>query len=110
MFALLLFSSAGLFDEYNTHFHLLSVSAPGAVGHAIRELDGWDGMDGWDGWDGRSTFFFGPYLENYYIIFFNCFSSLKYMDLKYFLEYSRKKIGMFFFSKSFAKIGGWFFF
>ena len=60
--------------------------------------------------DGRSTFFFGPYLENYYIIFLNCFSSLKYMDLKYFLEYSRKKIGMFFFSKSFAKIGGWFFF
>ena len=42
-----------------------------------------DGM-GWDGMDGRSTFFFGPYLENYYIIFFNCFSSLKYMDLKYF--------------------------
>ena len=70
--------------------------------------EGW--MDGMDGMDGRSTFFFGPYLENYYIIFLNCFSSLKYMDLKYFLEYSRKKIGMFFFSKSFAKIGGWFFF
>ena len=74
-----------------------------------------DGM-GWDGWmDGMGwmvgpLFFFGPYLENYYIIFLNCFSSLKYMDLKYFLEYSRKKIGMFFFSKSFAKIGGWFFF
>ena len=47
MFALLLFSSAGLFDEKNTPFHLLSVSAPGAVGHAIRGLDGWDGMDEW---------------------------------------------------------------
>ena len=66
---------------------------------------------GWmDGMDGRSTFFFSPYLENYFIIFLNCFSSLKYMFQQLFLEYSRKKIGMFFFSKSFAKIGGWFFF
>ena len=76
-------------------------------------IDGWDGWMGWDGMDGmdgRSTFFFGPYLENYLIIFLNCFSSLKYMFQQFFLEYSRKKIGMFFFSKSFAKIGGWFFF
>ena len=43
MFALLLFSSGGLSDKYNTPFHLLSVSAPGAVGHAICGLDGWDG-------------------------------------------------------------------
>merc|ERR1712173_349736 len=68
--------------------------------------EGWDGMDGMDG---RSTFFFGPYLENYFIVFRNFFSSLKYMFLQLFLEYSRKKIGMFFFSKTFAKIGGWFF-
>ena len=68
-------------------------------------------IDGWmDGCDGRSTFFFGPYLENYFIIFLNFFSSLKYMFLHFILEYSRKKIGMFFFSKNFAKIGGWFFF
>ena len=46
LFALLLFSSAGLSDEYNTPFHLLSVSAPGAVGYAICGLEGWDGM-GW---------------------------------------------------------------
>ena len=68
-----------------------------------------DGMDGM-GWMVGPLFFFGPYLENYYIIFLNYFSSLKYMDLKYFLEYSRKKIGMFFFSKTSAKIGGRFFF
>ena len=47
-------------------------------------MDGWmDGM-GWDGMDGRSTFFFGPYLENYFIIFLNCSSSLKYMFLHIF--------------------------
>ena len=70
-------------------------------------IDGW--MDGWDGMVGP-LFFFGPYLENYFIIFLNFFSSLKYMFLHFFLEYSQKKIGMFFFSKNFAKIGGWFFF
>ena len=54
-------------------------------------------MDG-KGWmDGRSTFFFCPYLENDYIIFHNCFSSLKYTFLHIFLEYSQKKFGMFFF-------------
>ena len=36
-------------------------------------IDGWDGMDGWDG---RSlNFFFGPYLENYLILFPNSFRS-----------------------------------
>jgi len=51
-----------------------------------------EGWMGWMGWmDGRSTFFFGPYLENYYIIFFNCFSSLKYMDLHIFWNIRRKK-------------------
>ena len=65
--------------------------------------DGW--MDGWS-----VHFFFGPYLENYYIIFFNCFSSLKYMDLHIFWNIRRKKIGIFFFSKYFAKIITYFFF
>ena len=87
-----------------------NLRVPRPSGHFF--IDGWmDGM-GWDGmgWDGRSTFFFGPYLENYFIIFLNFFSSLKYMFQRFILEYSRKKIGMFFFSKSFAKIGGGFFF
>ena len=80
---------------------------PGLLATFILTDDGMDGM-GWMGWSVH--FFFGPYLENYFIIFLNCFSSLKYMFQQFFLEYSRKKIGMFFFSKSFAKIGGWFFF
>merc|ERR1712155_87366 len=70
-------------------------------------MDGW--MDGMDGMVGP-LFFFGPYLENYFIIFLNFYRSFKYMFPQLFLEYSRKKIGMFFFSKNFAKIGGWFFF
>ena len=45
--------------------------------------DGMDGMGwmGWDGmgWDGRSTFFFGPYLKNYYIIFLNYLRSFRYL-------------------------------
>ena len=52
--------------------------------------DGWDGWDGMDGMVGP-LFFFGPYLENYFIIFHNFFSSLKYMFLKFYLEYSQKK-------------------
>ena len=74
--------------------------------------EGWMGWMGWDGmgWMVGPLFFFGPYLENYFIIFLNFYSSFKYMFLQLFLEYSRKKIGMFFFSKNFAKIGGWFFF
>ena len=48
--------------------------------------------EGWMGWDGWSVhFFFGPYLENYYIIFLNCFSSLKYMFLHIFWNIRRKK-------------------
>merc|ERR1712001_615734 len=48
--------------------------------------------DGWDGWDGWSVhLFFCPYLENYYLIFLNCFSSLKYMDLHIFWNIRRKK-------------------
>merc|ERR1711872_718837 len=67
-------------------------------------------IDGRMGWDGRSTFFFCPYLENYYIFFLNCFSSLKYMFLHIFWNIRRKKIGIFFFSKYFAKIIDHFFF
>ena len=46
-------------------------------------------IDGWDGWSVH--FFFGPYLENYFIIFLNCFSSLKYMFLHIFWNILRKK-------------------
>ena len=60
-----------------------------------------DGM-GWDGMVG--PLFFCPYLAKYYIIFRNCFSSLKYIILDIILNIRRKKIGMFFFSKYFAKI------
>merc|ERR1711872_896966 len=66
-------------------------------------------IDGRMGWDGRSTFFFCPYLENYYIFFLNFFSSLKYMFLHILLNIRRKKIGIFFFSKYFAKIIDYFF-
>merc|ERR1712079_567292 len=54
---------------------------------------------GWMGWMGWSVhfFFFGPYLENYYIIFFNCFSSLKYMDLHIFWNIRRKNRNILFF-------------
>ena len=70
---------------------VLSTSNP-ATGY-IDGWDGWmDGVDGVDGWmDGRSTFFFGPYLENYFIIFLNCFSSLKYMFLHIFWNVRGKK-------------------
>merc|ERR1711872_773690 len=49
---------------------------------------------GWMGWmDGMvgQLFFFYPYLENYYIFFLNCFSSLKYMFLHIFWNIRRKK-------------------
>ena len=74
--------------------------------------EGWDGVDGVDGVDGMvgQLFFFCPYLENYYIFFLNCFSSLKYMFLHIFWNIRRKKIGIFFFSKYFAKIIDHFFF
>merc|ERR1712030_237708 len=73
---------------------------------------GWMGWMGWVGWMGWSVnfFFFCPYLENYYIFFLNCFSSLKYMFLHIFWNIRRKKIGIFFFSKYFAKIIDYFFF
>ena len=44
-----------------------------------------------DGMDGRSTFFFGPYLENYYIICLNCFRSLKYIFLHIFCNICGEK-------------------
>merc|ERR1712175_19128 len=71
--------------------------------------EGWMGWDGMDGMVGQ-LFFFCPYLENYYIFFLNCFSSLKYMFLHIFWNIRRKKIGIFFFSKYFAKIIDHFFF
>ena len=61
---------------------------PGLLATFILTGDGWDGMDGMDG---RSTFFLGPYLENYFIIFLNCFSSLKYMFLHIFWNIRGKK-------------------
>ena len=69
-----------------------------------------DGVDGWDGMDGRSTFFFGPYLENYYIIFLNCFRSLKYMFLHIFWNIRGKKSECSFFQKISSKSGVDFFF
>ena len=67
-------------------------------------------MDGWmDGMDGRSTFFFGPYLENYFIIFLNCFSSLKYMFLHIFWNIRGKKSECSFFQKISPKSGVGFF-
>ena len=59
--------------------------------------------------DGRSTFFFGPYLENYSILFHNCFRSFLMMFFHIFWNILRKKIGMFSFSKNFAKINTPFF-
>ena len=71
---------------------VLSTSTP-ATGYQAPPPIFIDGrMDGWmDGMDGRSTFFFGPYLENYYIIFLNCFISLKYMFLHIFWNIRGKK-------------------
>ena len=42
---------------------------------------GWDGMGwmGWMGWMVAQLFFFGPYLENYFILFHNCFRSFLMM-------------------------------
>ena len=70
--------------------HATGYQAPPPIFLLTEGWMGWDGMDGM-GWDGRSTFFFGPYLENYYIIFLNCFSSLKYMFLHIFWNIRRKK-------------------
>ena len=83
------------------HLHL---RVPRPSGHF--HIDGWDGMDGmgWDGWDGRSTFF-GPYLENYFIIFLNCFRSLKYLFLHIFWNIREKKSECSFFQKISSKSG-----
>merc|ERR1712212_924294 len=68
----------------------------GVPGAPADFIDGW--IDGWmDGWDGRSTFFFGPYLENYFIIFLNCFSSLKYMFMHNFWNIRGKQSECLFF-------------
>ena len=55
-------------------------------------IEGRMGWMGWMGWDGMvgPLFFSGPYLENYFIIFVNCFSSLKYMCLHIFWNIGRK--------------------
>ena len=57
-------------------------------------------MDGWV----DQLFFFGSYLGNYSILFLNCFSYLKYMFFHFFWHILKKKIGIIFFSKNFAKI------
>ena len=66
---------------------------------------------GWDGWDGMvgPLFFFGPYLENYFIIFLNFFSSLKYMFLHFFWNIREKKSECSFFQKISPKSGVGFF-
>ena len=67
---------------------------------------------GWMGWDGMvgPLFFFGPYLENYYIIFLNCSRSLKYLFLHIFLNIREKKSECSFFQKISSKSGVDFFF
>ena len=74
-------------------------------------MDGMDGMDGM-GWDGMvgPLFFFGPYLENYFIIFLNCFRSLKYLFLHIFWNIREKKSECSFFQKISSKSGVDFFF
>merc|ERR1712212_377301 len=66
--------------------------------------------DGWMGWMVAQLFFFGPYLENYFIIFLNCFSSLKYMFLHTFWNIRGKKSECSFFQKASPKSGVGFFF
>ena len=72
-------------------------------------MDGW--MDGWmDRWMVAQLFLFGPYLENYLIIFLNCFSSLKYMFQQFFWNIRGKKSECSFFQKASPKSGVGFFF
>ena len=76
-------------------------------------IDGYlfiDGRMGWDGWMVGPLFFFGPYLENYFIIFVNCFISLKYMFLHIFWNIRGKKSECSFFQKASPKSGVGFFF
>ena len=70
--------------------------------------EGWMGWDGWDGMVGQ-LFFFCPYLENYYIFFLNCFSSLKYMFLHIFWNILRKKSEYSFFQNIWPKSSTTFF-
>ena len=56
------------------------------------------------GWMVGQLFFFGPYLENYFILFHNCFRSFLMMFFHIIWNILKKKIGMFSFSKNFAKI------
>ena len=95
-------------EQYSS-LSVLSPSTP-ATGYQAPPpifIDGWwDGM----GWGGRSTFFFGPYLENYFIIFLNCFRSLKYLFLHIFWNIREKKSECSFFQKISSKSGVDFFF
>ena len=68
-----------------------------------------DGMGWMDGMVGP-LFFFGPYLENYYIIFLNCSRSLKYLFLHIFWNIREKKSECSFFQKISSKSGVDFFF
>merc|ERR1712030_197778 len=63
---------------------------------------------GMDGMVGR-LFFFCTYLENYYIFFLNCFSSLKYMFLHIFWNIRRKKSEYSFFQNILPKSSTTFF-
>ena len=65
---------------------------------------------GWMGWMVGPLFFFGPYLENYFIIFLNCFRSLKYLFLHIFWNIREKKSECSFFQKISSKSGVDFFF
>ena len=67
-----------------------------------------DGVDGWDGWSVH-FFFFCPYLKNYYIIFLNCFRSLKCF-CTFFCNIREKKWECSFFQKISPKSGVGFFF
>ena len=60
---------------------------------AIFYIDGWMGWMGWMGWDGMvgQLFFFCPYLENYLILFHNCFRSFLIMFFHIFWNILRKK-------------------
>ena len=71
---------------------------------------GWDGWDGWDGMDGRSTFFFGPYLENYFIIFLIVSVPLNICFSNCFWNIREKKSECSFFQKASPKSGVGFFF
>ena len=60
---------------------------------------GWMGWMGWDGWMVGPLFFFGPYLENYYIIFLNYSRSLKTCFCTFFGIFAKKNQIVLFFKK-----------